>query len=77
MVRGISSEAAEEAEKKGAKKAVEDLTPKEQASLEATGRSDQRSETVSSLEDLRQRSRRGDLEAVVERLKNIPPVGKG
>jgi hypothetical protein len=53
-----------------ARQALEQLTPKEQASLEAEGRSDRRQNTASA-EDLQERSRRGDNIAIMERLKNI------
>lgn len=67
--------AVEDAKKEGAKEALEDLTPKEQAALEAQGRSDKRT-AGASLEELRKRSRRGDKDAelaIIERLKKIPP----
>lgn len=75
LAKGVSSKVIAEAEKVGATKAIEGLTPKEQASLEATGRSDRRTE-VSDLDTLKQNTRRGDLGSIVERLKGIPPVGR-
>jgi len=53
-----------------ARQALEQLGPKEQASLEAEGRSDRRQSAV-SYDDLRERSRKGDDDAIVERLKNL------
>lgn len=69
MAKGIGGKAREQAEIEGAKKAIETLTPKEQASLEAVGRSDRRADSLHSLSDLQTRSRQGDDEAIVERLK--------
>jgi len=59
---------AEAAKKEGAKEAVRKLTPKEQASLEATGRSDRRQQTY-DMSELQRQTREGKLNAVVERLK--------
>lgn len=73
-----ATKSAQEAEKTGAKKALEQLSPKEQAALEATGRSDRRPKGK-DLEFLSRESRRGDargIEAIVERMKAIPQVGK-
>ena len=70
-VKTPSNSDIKKAEQQGAKEAIESLTPKEQASLEATGRSDKRS-SAETQEALRQRTRRGDSSAIHERLKNIP-----
>lgn len=73
----LSESRAKKAEKTGAKKALESLTPKEQAALEATGRSDRRLPSE-DLATIRARSRQGGrkgLEAVMERLSRIPSVG--
>ena len=72
-IKSIGSSGIKKAEEAGAKKALESLTPKEQASLEATGRSDNR--PVVSMDDLQDRSRKGDIGAIMERLKNISTVG--
>ena len=77
MVGGNTPKAVADAKELGAKEAVESLTPKEQASLEATGRSDRRGDLNSNLEDLQTRSRKGDLEAIVQRLKTSSSVAKG
>lgn len=69
------SKVVEEAEKRGANQALERLSPKEEASLEATGRSDARMQASGTLEDLQLRTRSGDTAAIMERLKSIPPVG--
>ncbi len=75
LAKGITAQALTEAEKMGAQKAVESLTPKEQASLEATGRSDRRTQ-VGDMDSLRQRTRKGDMGAIMERLKGIPTAGR-
>lgn len=62
--------ALEAVKQQGAKEAIEQLTPKEQASLEATGSSGRRTQ-VSNLDDLRSRSRKGDSDAIMERLKAL------
>ena len=64
------------AEKDGARKALEQLAPKEQASLEATGRSDRR-QPSNDLASLSRQSRYGGdsgTAAILARLKNIPSV---
>jgi len=77
-VTSIASRIAVRAEKEGAKKALEQLSPKEQASLEATGRSDRRLPRV-DFDEVRTTTRRGGrsgLEATMERLSKITSVGK-
>ncbi len=74
-VKSFSKADLKKAQEQGATKAIESLTPKEQASLEATGRSDRRNQ-LNNLEDLRLRTRHGDTKAIEERLKNIPIVGR-
>ena len=73
----IANRAAKKAKKEGAKEALEQLSPKEQASLEATGRSDRRKPS-NNIENLRVQTRqsgtRGTM-AAMERLKGIPTVG--
>lgn len=75
MAKQMSPKQLEEAEKKGATEALEKLAPKEQAALEASGRSDRRQD-VSNMQNLQEATRRNDLGAIMERLKNIPPAGK-
>jgi len=73
----LAEKRAKKAEKIGAQKALESLTPKEQAALEATGRSDRRLPSE-DYEALRARSRQGGrqgLEAVMQRLSKIKSVG--
>jgi hypothetical protein len=69
---------ANKAEADGARKALEQLSPKEQASLEATGRSDRRLPSV-DFDEIRATTRRGGragIEATMQRIANIKPVGK-
>lgn len=70
-IANLSTKDVKKAEKEGAKQALEQLSPKEQAALEATGRSDKRLPTV-DLAELRRRTAAGDDNAIFERLKNIP-----
>jgi prolyl oligopeptidase PreP (S9A serine peptidase family) len=74
-VKSFSKSDLKKAQEQGVTQAIESLTPKEQASLEATGRSDRRVQ-IGGLEELRQRSRKGDSAAILKRLKNIPIVGR-
>lgn len=66
--------AVEQARKEGAQEAIEQLTPKEQAALEATGTSGRRSDLGQNHDTLVQRSRKGDIDAIAERMNRI--VGK-
>jgi hypothetical protein len=69
------SAAVEQARKEGAQEAIEQLTPKEQAALEATGTSGRRSDVGQNHETLVQRTRKGDFDAIAERMNRI--VSKG
>lgn len=73
----IAEKRAKRAEKEGAKKALESLSPKEQAALEATGRSDRRlpGEDLASMRAQTRQGGRSGLEAAMRRLSKIPPVG--
>jgi hypothetical protein len=71
MIRGMSDRDRKAAEKVGAAKAVEELTPKEQASLEATGRSDRRTDVEVDYSELRGATRRGSKEATIARLRAL------
>lgn len=73
FAKSMRDKTIRDAEQKGATKAVEQLTPKEQAGLEATGRSDRRTD-VADRQNLAERTRRNDLGAIMERLKHIPSV---
>ena len=73
----LAERRAKNAEKVGAQKALESLSPKEQAALEATGRSDRRIPSE-NLEAVRARTRLGGrqgTEAIMKRLQKIPTVG--
>lgn len=72
MAHEGTKKAVEKAEAKGAETALEQLTPKEQASLGAEGRSDRRKEATVNLETLKTETRRGKIAATMERLKKIP-----
>ena len=61
--------------KEAAKEAIEQLTPKEQASLEATGSTTRRQQASGSIEELRRRTQKGDLTATIERLKRAGSSG--
>lgn len=67
--------AIENAKKEGAKEAMEQLSPKEQASLDAVGSPSRRNEALGNLDDLRKRTRRGDSQATIERMKRIMAQG--
>ncbi len=54
---------------KAAQEAIEQLSPKEQAALDATGSHNQSSNE--NIDDLRRRTRRGDEDAIVARLSRI------
>lgn len=64
---------AAQARQEGAKEALEQLTPKEQASLEASGSASRQRIVAGAqeLESLRVQSRRGDPDAVIARLKAL------
>lgn len=72
----LASKNVEKVKAEAAQAAIEQLSPKEQAALEATGNPGRRG-TDENLDELRQRTRRGDLDAIISRMKNIPAVGKG
>ena len=66
---GASQAVVNKAKAEGAKDAIGQLTPKEQASLDATGRSDRR-KSVGDLASLQKRTRYGDIQAIVSRMSN-------
>ncbi len=74
-VKSFAKAEVKKAQEQGVTQAIESLTPKEQASMEATGRSDRRVQ-IGGLEELRRQSRKGDSSAILKRLKNIPIVGR-
>lgn len=72
---GKLDQKVEEAKEAGAKQAMENLTPKEEATLAATGRPDRRTE-LGDQSDLELKTREGNQDAIVARLSKLPPVGK-
>lgn len=70
-LKGTQNSAVESAKRQGAQQAIEQLTPKEQAALEATGTSAGRSNIAQNLDTLRQQTRRGSLDAIVQRLQGL------
>jgi hypothetical protein len=70
-LKGSTTSAVENARKEGAQQAIEQLTPKEQAALEATGTPARRSEVGQNLDTLRQQTRRGNQDAIVARLQAL------
>lgn len=68
IAKSMNSNAISEAEKVGAEKALTRLSPKEQASLEATGRSDKRVNVTDDAE-LVEQTRKGNLDAIIARMK--------
>lgn len=63
--------AFETAKQQGAQEALEQLTPKEQAAYEATGTSGRRGDLLEDLPELQDRTRKGDLNAIVNRMNRI------
>ena len=66
----ILARGGEVAKAEGAKEALEKLAPKEQAALEAAGSSGRRSDTT-NLDELKVRTRKGDMNAITERLSRL------
>ena len=64
----IANKKAKKVEKEVAKEVVSKLTPKEEASLEAKGKSDR---APIDMDNIRERSRKGDRLATIERLKRL------
>lgn len=75
-VMGFAKKLATKSEKEGARKALEQLAPKEQASLEATGRSDRRTPSQDLAQLSRQSRYGGDsgTAAILARLSRVPSV---
>ena len=71
LITSIANKKVKKVEKEVAKQVVNQLTPKEEASLEAKGRSDR---APVDIEDIRERSRKGDRLAIIERLKRLSGV---
>jgi len=68
LITNIANKKAKKVEKQVAKEVVSKLTPKEEASLEAKGKSDR---APIDMDNIRERSRKGDRLATIERLKRL------
>lgn len=62
----------EKARQEGAQQVLEQLTPKEQASLDATSVQTRRTDNYGDIAELGLKTRKGDLSAITERLKGVP-----
>ena len=69
--KSLVSKGLEVSKKEVAQEVIEQLSPKEQASLDAVGSPARRNQVESNLEVLRKRTRRGDTTASIERAKRI------
>ena len=67
--KSILDKGTDAAKREGAQEALAQLTPKEQASLEVDGNSGRRAALQQDTTDLARRTRRGDLDAIVERMR--------
>lgn len=75
--KGLLKSNVEEAKKLGAEEAIEQLTPKEQASLDAVGSPSRRTD-IDNLDDLRLRSRDRNEEGRLARIKRFNKIlGQG
>lgn len=72
LANSLNAKKLEEVKEVVKQETLEELTPKEQASLSAESRSDQA--PMDRLPELQDRTRRNDINAIVERLKGIPTV---
>lgn len=74
-LKGLTKKQTEKVTAEAQKDALERIEPKEQASLAAEGGNVRSTDTGDvELEDLRYRSRRGDIHALAERLHKVPPT---
>ena len=72
FVEGLTSKQVEQVRADAAQQAIEQLSPKEQAALEATGSSGRREpETTLDYEDVRQATRRGGNESIVATMARL------
>lgn len=69
LAKDMSRSAVERAKAQGAQEAVAALTPKEQAALEASGTGSNRVADTQEIDALRRKTRRGDLDSIVARMK--------
>lgn len=78
IAKGRSTKVLDKVREEAGAKAVEQLTPKEQASLEATGTPSRRNDTSDEEQaGLSYATRRGDDAAIIARMRKIPVAGKG
>lgn len=73
-LKADSGSEVEKARQEAAVEAIEQLSPKEQAALEATGNPARRNDTGSDLESLRRQTRKGgdaSLDAIVKRMQGV------
>lgn len=79
IIKKSSNQTTEAAKEQGAKEAIENLTPKEQASLEATGSPNRAAalDADAEEEDLRYRARKGDDYAMTELLRRRNTSSEG
>lgn len=76
LAKGKLTKGIDAVKKEAAQEAIEQLTPKEQAALEAVGTPGRRDVIAGErLDDLRTRSRRGDETAIMERLARLRKQG--
>lgn len=72
LAKELGKPVLDKARQEGAQQALEQLTPKEQASLDATSVPTRRSDTQGDIGELGIRTRKGDLSAITDRLKGVP-----
>lgn len=77
MAKNLSKPAMEAVQKEAAQQAIEQLTPKEQAALTASGVPQRRNQLTADISELQTRTRKGDNTAIVERLKGVPWSNRG
>lgn len=69
--KAMVAKIAGNAKAEGANEALEQLSQKELASLETTGSPTRRQDVINNQEELRKRSRKGDLDAFVARMRGV------
>src|SRR5258708_8829002 len=75
FVEGLTFKQVEQVKADAAQAAIEQLSPKEQAALEATGSSGRREpEATLDYEDVRQATRRGGNESIVATMAQLNPL---
>ena len=71
LAQSGTSAGLSEAKREGADEALKQLTPKEQAALSAVGSPARRNEVMGNYDELRSRTRHGDPDASIRRMKSI------